>query len=68
MLCVVFEPVTESRIRELCAKAVSASDEDCERISAELRDAMSAHIRFLRNMTTEMRERERAASLTGTAS
>jgi hypothetical protein len=53
--------------RELCAKAVSASDEDSERVAAELRNAIRARIRFLRNMTKEMRERERATWLTGTA-
>lgn len=67
MLCAVIEAASENRIRELCAKAVSASDEDSERIAAELRNAISTHIRFLRNMTKEMRERERAAMLTRTA-
>ena len=72
MLCAVIEAASENRIRELCAKAVSASDEDseriaAERIAAELRNAISTHIRFLRNMTKEMREREWAATLTRTA-
>lgn len=67
MLCAVIEAASENRIRELCAKAVSASDEDSERIAAELRNAISAHISFLRNMTKKMRERERAATLTRTA-
>ena len=67
MLGDVFEPpVSESRIRESCARAVSASDEDCEHIVTELRNAMRTHIGFLRNMTKEMRERERASTLTGT--
>jgi hypothetical protein len=48
----------EERIRELCARAVSAPDEECELILAELRVAISNHIRFLREMTREMRERE----------
>jgi hypothetical protein len=63
----VLEPVTESTIRELCARAVSASDEECELIAAELREAIRTHILFLRNMTREMREREHAATLTGKA-
>jgi uncharacterized membrane protein len=67
MLCAVIEAASENRIRELCAKAVSASDEDSDRVAAELRNAISTRIRFLRNMTKEMRERERATSLTGTA-
>jgi hypothetical protein len=62
----VFE-ASEKNIRDLCAKAASASDEDSERVAAELRNAIRARIRFVRNMTKEMRERERATSLTGAA-
>ena len=54
----VFVVAAEDRIRELCAKAVSASDEESELIVAELQVAIRNHIRFLREMTREMRERE----------
>ena len=67
MLCPVSQVVTENKIRELCARAVSASDEDCERIVAELRDALTIHIRFLRDMTKEMQERERVKAITKSA-
>ena len=67
MLFAVSQVVTENRIRELCAEAVSASDEDCERIVAKLRDALSTHIRFLRDRTKEMQERERVKALTRSA-
>jgi len=52
----------EDRIRELCARAVSAPDEECELIFAELKVEISNHIRFLREMTREMREREAAGA------
>src|SRR5262249_44057487 len=58
----VFVVATEDRIRELCARAVSAPDEECELIVAELRVAINNHIRFLQEMTREMRERETASA------
>lgn len=66
MLCAVSRVDAENRIRELCAEAVSASDEDCERIVAQLSEALRTYIRFLRDRK-EMQDRERAKALIRTA-
>jgi hypothetical protein len=63
----VFVAAAEERIRELCARAVSAPDEECELILAELQVAISNHIRFLREMTREMRDREAGSAPTNQA-
>ena len=45
-------------MRELCARAISASESECEQILAELRATIHEHVLFLQAMTAEMQSRE----------
>lgn len=55
-------PVNEDRIRELCARAVSARESDWEPILAELRTLIHEHVLFLRAVTVQLTEREAESS------
>jgi len=48
----------EDRIRDLCAKAVSADAAESEEILAELRAALREHMRFARMMSAASLSRE----------
>jgi GTP cyclohydrolase FolE2 len=43
----------EDRIRELCAKAATASDADTVQVLRELREALHQHARHLRALAAE---------------
>lgn len=43
----------EDRIRELCAKAATASDAETAQVLQELRDALHEHARHLRALAAE---------------
>lgn len=48
----------EERIRDLCARAVSAENSEAEAILAELRAALREHITFARKMTLATMSRD----------
>jgi hypothetical protein len=48
---VPFTSTLEDRIRDLCARAVSADSAQAEAILEELRAALREHMRFARKMT-----------------
>ena len=52
-------------MRELCARAISASESECEQILAELRATIHEHVLFLQAMTAEMQAREEVDNAPG---
>lgn len=54
MRAVAYDVTLERRIRELCAQAVAARDEDdVHPILSELREALRAHTQQLKNLVAE---------------
>jgi hypothetical protein len=50
----------DDRIRELCAKAVSATDNDFQEAMLELREALRQHTQQLRKAVVQHLARERS--------
>jgi len=48
------KPDLANRIRQLCAKAIAASDTELESITIELRSALQEHLQELRHMAAEI--------------
>jgi len=52
----------EDRIRDLCARAISADSAEAETILGELRAALREHMRFARKMTAVALSRDSVIS------